>query len=158
MLDIRASATLAIVAVAFAFRLLFGVVVNRKLGGLTGHQNLTNFISGIFAIGLMLLVLHIWDLISTLLSILAALGVIGAALVFTLKDIWISNVFAGISLIGDRLINVGSEVEIGGKRGKVIEITLTVTKLKTSDGRLMIVPNKKFREDIVAIKVAGHPK
>lgn len=158
MFDVRVTATLVIVAAAFAFRLLFGAIIARKLGGLTGHQNLTNLTSGIFAIGLALLVLHIWDLISMLLSILAALGVIGAALAFTLKDIWISNVFAGISLIGDRLIDIGSEVEIGGKHGKVIEITLTVTKLKTADGRLMIVPNKKFREDIVAIKIAGHPK
>jgi len=154
MFDIRVATTLVIVAVAFAFRLFFGVIIERKLGELTGHQNLTNLISGIFAIGLTLLVLHIWDLISMLLSVLAALGVIGAVLLFALRDIWITNIFAGISLIGDKLIDIGSEVEIAGKRGKVVEITLTVTKMKTADGRLMIVPNKKFREDIVAIKIA----
>ena len=68
-----------------------------------------------------------------------------------MKDIWISNLFAGISLIGDKLINVGSEVEVGGKRGKIVEMTLTVTKLKTADGDMIIVPNKKFREDVVVI-------
>ena len=87
-----------------------------------------------------------------LLSILAALGVIGAVLVFTLKDIWISNAFAGISLIGDKSIDVGVEVEIAGRRGKIQEISLTTTKVRLGDGGLMVVPNKKFREDVVVIK------
>lgn len=80
------------------------------------------------------------------------LGVIASAILFTLKDIWVSNLFAGISLIGDKLINIGSELEVGGKKGEIMEMSLTVTKVRTSDGHLMIVPNKKFREEIVVIK------
>jgi hypothetical protein len=30
---------------------------------------------------------------------------------------------------------------------------LTITKLKTNDGRMMIVPNRKFKEDVITIKV-----
>lgn len=90
--------------------------------------------------------------IQALVEITLTIGVIGAVLLFTIKDIWISNLFAGISLIGDKLINIGSEVEVGGKKGKIVEMTLTATKVRTADGHLMIVPNKKFREEIVIIK------
>jgi small-conductance mechanosensitive channel len=86
------------------------------------------------------------------MGVLAPLGTFGVVLLFALKDIWISNVFAGISLIGDKSINIGTEVEIAGIRGRIAEITLTVTKVKTKDGRLMIVPNRKFKEDVVTIK------
>jgi MscS family membrane protein len=86
------------------------------------------------------------------MGVLAPLGTFGVVLLFALKDIWISNVFAGISLIGDKSISIGTEVEIAGIRGRIAEITLTVTKVKTKDGRLMVVPNRKFKEDVVTIK------
>jgi len=120
---------------------------------LVGHQNLTNLISGIFTISSVLYILYLWDVPSLLMGILAPLSAFGVVLLFALKDIWISNVFAGISLIGDKLIDIGTEVEIAGVRGKIAEMTLTVTKVKTKDGRLMIVPNRKFREDVITIKI-----
>ena len=104
---------------------------------LVGHQNLTNLISGIFTISSVLYILYLWDVPSLLMGILAPLSAFGVVLLFALKDIWISNVFAGISLIGDKLIDIGTEVEIAGVRGKIAEMTLTVTKVKTKDGRLM---------------------
>jgi len=119
---------------------------------LVGHQNLTNLISGIFTVSSVLYILYLWDVPSLLMGILAPLSAFGVVLLFALKDIWISNVFAGISLIGDKSIDIGTEVEIAGTRGKIAEMTLTVTKVKTKDGRLMIVPNRKFREDVITIK------
>lgn len=151
MLAHKLWATILIFAIIAAFRLLFGTLVSRKLGKLVGHGSLTNLVSIILAMCLIILLLYIWDIIPMILSVLAALGVIGGALAFTLKDIWISNAFAGISLIGSKLIDIGSEVEVDGKRGKVIEMTLTTTKLKTKDGRIIMVPNRKFKEDIVTI-------
>jgi len=120
---------------------------------LVGHQNLTDLISGIFTVSSVLYILYLWDLPSLLMGILAPLSAFGVVLLFALKDIWISNVFAGISLIGDKSIDIGTEVEIAGMRGKIVEMTLTVTKVKTKDGRLMMVPNRKFREDVITIKI-----
>jgi len=119
------------------FRASIGALVNRKFGMLVGHQNLTDLISGIFTVSSVLYILYLWDLPSLLMGILAPLSAFGVVLLFALKDIWISNVFAGISLIGDKLIDIGTEVEIAGVRGKIAEMTLTVTKVKTKDGRLM---------------------
>jgi len=143
---------LIIVAIILIFRASIGTLVKRKFGRLVGYQNLTNLISGIFTISSVLYILYLWDVPSLLVGILTPLGAFGVVLLFALKDIWISNVFAGISLIGDKSINIGTEVEIAGIRGKITEITLTVTKVKTKDGRLMIVPNRKFKEDVVTIK------
>ena len=152
MLDPRVIITLVVIAVALLFRLIVGGVFKRKLRELIGHQLLANALTAVLAIGLIFYLLYIWGIIQALAETLAALGVIAAVLLFTVKDIWISNLFAGISLIGDKLINVGSEVEVDGKRGKIVEMTLTVTKVKTTDGHLMIVPNKKFREGVVVVR------
>lgn len=149
----RIAVTLTAIAAILIFRVFLGHLIKRKLGGLVGHQNITNLLSGIFTIGLVFYLLDIWGIIPKLVEVLAAIGVLGAVLLFALKDIWISNVFAGISLIGDKSINIGTEVEIAGVRGKIAEMTLTVTKVKTKDGRLMIVPNRKFREDVITIKI-----
>jgi len=142
-----------VAAIILIFRASIGALINRKFGMLVGHQNLTNLISGIFTISSVLCILYLWDVPSLLMGILAPLSAFGVVLLFALKDIWISNVFAGISLIGDKSIDIGTEVEIAGMRGKIVEMTLTVTKVKTKDGRLMIVPNRKFREDVITIKI-----
>lgn len=152
MIDHRITVTLLVIAAAVIFRVAIGGVFKRKLRELVGHQLLANALTGILAVGLAFYLLYVWGVVQALAEMLATLGVIAAVLLFTLKDIWISNLFAGISLIGDKLINVGSEVEVAGKRGKIVEMTLTVTKVKTADGHLMIVPNKKFREDVVVIR------
>lgn len=151
MVDQRLVYTLLVIVVVVAFRLALGGVFKRKLRELAGHVLLANTLTGILIIGLAFYLLYLWGVIQALVEITLTLGVITAVLLFTIKDIWVSNLFAGISLIGDKLINIGSEVEVGGKKGKIVEMTLTVTKVRTSDNRLMIVPNKKFREEIVVI-------
>jgi len=145
--------TVVVFAIIIIFRLSTSLFVKRKFGALAGYQNLTNLISGIFTTGSVLYLLFLWNIPSLLVGILAPLGALGVVILFALKDIWIQNVFAGISLIGDKSIRIGAEVEIAGVRGRIIEMTLTITKLKTNDGRLMIVPNRKFKEDVITIKV-----
>ncbi|MDH5443403.1 MAG: mechanosensitive ion channel family protein [Hadesarchaea archaeon] len=151
MVDQRLVYTLVVIVVVIAFRLVLGGIFKRKLRELTGHHLLANTLTGILIIGLAFYLLYLWGIIQALVEIALTLGVITVVFLFTIKDIWISNLFAGISLIGDKLINIGSEVEVGGRKGKIVEMTLTVTKVRTSDNRLMIVPNKKFREEIVVI-------
>ena len=148
----KISVTLVVLAIILIFRASTSALVRRKFGRLAGYQNLTNLISGIFTISSALYLSFFWDIPSLLMGILAPLGALGVVLLFALKDIWIQNVFAGISLIGDKSINIGTEVEIAGVQGRIAEMTLTVTKVKTKDGRIMIVPNRKFKEDVVTIK------
>jgi small-conductance mechanosensitive channel len=151
MLDERVVITLVAGAVAIIFRATIGWIFKRKLRKLVGYQLLANALTGVLGIGLLFYLLYVWGVVGALIEMVATLGVIAMIFLFTIKDIWLSNLFAGLSLIGDKLINIGSEVEVAGKRGKIVEMTLTVTKVKTAGGNLIIVPNKKFREDVVVI-------
>lgn len=144
--------TIVVVVAVAIFRLTLGVIFKRKLRELAGYQLLANFIAVILSIVLVFYLFTVWGITQALLEWLAALGTITAVLLITMKDVWITNLFAGISLIGDKSIDIGTDVEIQGKRGKIVEMTLTITKVKTADGNLMIVPNKKFREEIVVIR------
>jgi len=146
--------TVVVVAAVAIFRLTLGAILRRKLRELAGHQLLANFITGILSIALVFYLFTVWGITQALVEWFAALGAIAAVLLFTMKDVWITNLFAGISLIGDKSIDVGTDVEVQGKRGKIVEMTLTITKVKTADGDLMIVPNKKFRDEIVVIRAA----
>jgi small-conductance mechanosensitive channel len=151
MLEEKILITLTVIAVALIFRIAIGGVFKRRLHELVGHQLLANVLTGVLGIGLIIYLLYVWGVVMALIELLATFGIITTIFLFTLKDVWLSNLFAGLSLIGDKLINVGTEVEIGGRRGKIVEMTLTVTKVKTNDGAMIIVPNKKFREDVVVI-------
>jgi small-conductance mechanosensitive channel len=144
--------TIVVVVAVAIFRLTLGVIFKRKLRELAGYQLLANFIAVILSIVLVFYLFTVWGVTQALLEWLAALGTITAVLLITMKDVWITNLFAGISLIGDKSIDIGTDVEIQGKRGKIVEMTLTITKVKTADGNLMIVPNKKFREEIVIVR------
>lgn len=152
MVDERIVATLIIVAAALIFRAAIGGILKRKLREITGHQLLANALTGILGIGLIIYLFYVWGVIQALVELLATFGIGVALLLLMINDIWIKNLFAGFSLIGDKSINVGSEIEVDGKRGKIVEMTLTVTRIRTIDGHLMIVPNKKFREDVVVIR------
>lgn len=151
MIEEKILVTLIVIAIALIFRIVIGSMFKRKLRELVGHQLLANVLTGVLGIALIIYLLYVWGVVMALVELLATFGILSTIFLFTIKDVWLSNLFAGISLIGDKMINVGSEVEIGGKRGKIVEMTLTVTKIKTKDGTLLIVPNKKFREDVVVV-------
>lgn len=94
-------------------------------------------------------VAYIWRLFEFVVGILATAGALGLLFALSLVP-YVSDIFAGISIVLDPRINVGSEVEIEGKRGKVIEITLTRTII-AGDECLIMVPNKKLRDSLVIV-------
>jgi len=156
MIDERIVATVAVLACAVAFRLILGRALRRWLRGAPGYGLLANALAGVLGVAIAFYLLYLWNVIGALLELLTALGIVVTIFLLVIKDIWLSNVFAGFTLIGDRLIDIGSEVEICGKRGKIIEMSLTFTKLRTPDGELVIVPNRRFREEVVVVN--GRPQ
>jgi len=151
MLTEKILTTLAVILCAGIFRVAVGWLFKRRLRGAAGYQLLANTITGVLGIGLALYLLYVWEIIQALLEMLATFGLLATIFMWTIKDVWLSNVFAGLSLLGDRLIEVGKEVEISGKRGRIVEMTLTLTKIQTPEGDLVIVPNRKFREEAVVV-------
>jgi len=53
----------------------------------------------------------------------------------------LSNIAAGVMLMLFKPFNIGDDVEIGGVTGKVTDISITATRLKSTDNREFIVAN-----------------
>ncbi|MFH1848615.1 MAG: mechanosensitive ion channel family protein [archaeon] len=72
---------------------------------------------------------------------LASLGIAGIAIGFAVKDS-LANIFGGISLILDKNFRVGDIVKLeNGENGRVLDIGLRSTKIRTWDNEVMIIPN-----------------
>jgi small conductance mechanosensitive channel len=133
----------------FAFAVVIYVfrgIVRAKLKRLRGYQKLANVFCGVAFLVFCLSLLNIWGVLSWLISFTAALGIIGVMFGFAIIHVWLANAIAGVGLIFDKLIEVGSRIKIEGTKGKIIQISLTSTKMVTDDGKLMIIPNKSFRD------------
>lgn len=72
---------------------------------------------------------------------LAGLGVVGLTIGFAAKDT-LSNVMAGFLIFWDKPFHVGDWVTVGGNYGKVGEITMRTTRIRTRNNTWVIVPNE----------------
>lgn len=122
------------------------IIIRAELRRLRGYQKLLNIIYGIAFLILGLFILNIWGILSLLISFAAALGIMGVMFGFAIIHVWLANALAGVSLIFDKLVQVGARIKIDGTKGEIIQITLTSTRLATDDGKLLIIPNKSFRD------------
>jgi small-conductance mechanosensitive channel len=75
-----------------------------------------------------------------IVSIVAGLGIVGLAVGFAAQST-LSNIIAGITLLIERPFRIGDWVRINGQDGKVMEIALRSTRLRTRDNIYMVIPN-----------------
>ncbi|RLI87488.1 MAG: hypothetical protein DRO76_02210 [Candidatus Altiarchaeales archaeon] len=75
--------------------------------------------------------------------IIAGFGVAGFVVGFALKDT-LNNFVAGVMLIFYRPFKVGDVVKAAGITGKVTEIGISMSVLKTEDNLIVIIPNSKI--------------
>lgn len=73
-------------------------------------------------------------------SLLAGLGIGGAAIAFASKDT-IANFFGSVVVFVDRPFQVGDWVEIGDVEGTVEEVDIRTTRIRTFANSLIFVPN-----------------
>jgi MscS family membrane protein len=93
----------------------------------------------VFIILGVIFVLKEWNIDVT--GLLAGVGIVGLALGFALKDS-LANIFGGISIILDKTFKVNDVVKLeDGNMGKIMDIGLRSTKIKTWDNELLIIPN-----------------
>ena len=74
---------------------------------------------------------------------LASLGIVGITVGFAAKDAF-SNLISGILIYLDRPFVIGDLVEVGDNYGRVDQITLRSTRIITSDGKMLAVPNTEI--------------
>lgn len=79
---------------------------------------------------------------------LASLGIVGITIGFAARDAF-SNLISGIMIFLDRPFVLGDLVEVGGNYGRVDLITLRSTRIVTSDGKMLAVPNAEIINQIV---------
>jgi small conductance mechanosensitive channel len=81
-------------------------------------------------------------------GLIAGLGVTGLVVGLALRDI-LENLLAGALLLMRRPFDIGDYIEVGAAKGRVEDIRLRDTTLRTPDGRRVIVPNTVIYESII---------
>ena len=71
---------------------------------------------------------------------LAGIGIGGIAIALGAQKT-LENLIGGVSVLTDRVLNVGDTCRVGTQSGGVESISLRSTKLRTNDGSLLAVPN-----------------
>ena len=75
---------------------------------------------------------------------LASAGVLGIAVGFAAQET-VSNLFAGFFILADRPYRVGDLVALeDGTKGRVLDIGIRSTRIKSSDGAVVVLPNHKM--------------
>ncbi len=123
------------------------------------NEALTNLFRSavhLFLIGVTVFIaLSLLKLDKAVTSILAGAGIVGLALAFAFQDI-AANFMSGIFLSIRRPLHTGDIVQIKDYMGKVVEINLRDTVIRTFKGQMVIIPNKEvFQNPIENYSLLG---
>jgi len=116
----------------------------------TDNKTITNLmetIIGIIIIGIgVFIALSVLQLDGAVTSLLAGAGIIGLALGFAFQDI-ASNFISGVILSVRHPFGIGDIIETNDVYGKVQKLNLRNTIIKTMNGQIVYMPNKKVFEN-----------
>lgn len=150
----RAADILVFFGTFFLFYLLW-LGVSRILRALSGKTGLdptaARFVrtvakTGILAVGVITALSMVG--INTA-SVVASLGIAGLTIGFAAQDA-LSNIISGLFIFWDRPFVIGDLIEVDGFYGRVDDITLRSTRVITSDGKMLAVPNTTMVNSTVA--------
>jgi len=82
-------------------------------------------------------------------AVLTSLGIVGLTVGFAARDA-LSNLISGLLIFWDRPFVIDDIVEVEGSYGRVDTITLRSTRVVTTDGRMLAIPNTTIINSIVA--------
>lgn len=166
--EISAAITLA-VAIVIAVgvdRLLIGRAVQRAMGLETGELSRETrtrlrlvrrlLFVVIILIGVALALSQFASIKRFATGVLASTAVLGIIIGFAGRQV-IANLVAGVLMAITQPIRIGDRISIGDEvSGRVIDITLTFTRVDGGDGNLIVVPNEKVTTDVVINHSAGN--
>jgi MscS family membrane protein len=99
---------------------------------------LRRFIKGVVWILAILLVLDNFEY--DVMALITGLGIGGIAVAMAAKDT-LSNMLGGITIFIDQPFKIEDIVNVGGYLGKVEEVGLRTTRVRTFEGHLVTIPN-----------------
>jgi small-conductance mechanosensitive channel len=140
-----ALAAVILATVLTALRLLFRRIERHYRDAV----KLYYFVTSLIVIIALAVAAYRYGLVDVLVGSLTAIGAMGLVLGLGLVP-WLSDVYSGLALMLNPHIKIGTEVEVAGKRGRIVLITLTTTRI-AGDDCIIIVPNRKFRDEVVTI-------
>lgn len=83
-------------------------------------------------------------------NLISALGITGIAIGFAFRDIF-ENFLAGILILITEPFRINDQIVFGGYEGTVEEIETRATKIRTYDGRLVVIPNSALFKNAVLV-------
>ncbi|MEZ5306266.1 MAG: mechanosensitive ion channel [Pyrinomonadaceae bacterium] len=86
-------------------------------------------------------------------DLITGLGIGSVALGFALKDV-LQNLFAGFLILLYRPFKIGDQIRIGDYEGRVEEITVRATNVRTLDGERVVIPNTELYMKAVLVRTA----
>ncbi len=100
---------------------------------------LNNIIKGVIIVLFIFASLSIWEI--NLTPLLASAGIASVIIALAAKDIF-ANFFGGVSVFLDKPYKIGDMVNLDtGDRGRVIDIGMRSTRIKTRDDIYVTIPN-----------------
>lgn len=138
---------LAIALLVFLLFLLAASIVRKlvqRFNAKKYHHNLVLVLGrmtqwGIGMLGLLLAIMIAFPSF-TPANLVSALGITGIAIGFAFKDIF-ENFLAGILILLTEPFRIGDQIVFGNFEGTIEQIETRATKMRTYDGRLVIIPN-----------------
>ena len=79
---------------------------------------------------------------------LAGIGVVGIAVGFAAQDT-LANTIAGFVIFLDKPFEVGEWVTVAGEYGRVSNITMRSTRIRTNNNTYVVIPNRKIIDEIL---------
>lgn len=81
-------------------------------------------------------------------SLVAGFGIMGMAVSFAAKES-IANIFGSISILYDKVFDLGDYIKINDVEGFVNDISLRSTKIRTLDNSIITIPNNVVANSVV---------
>ncbi|WP_241647556.1 small-conductance mechanosensitive channel MscS [Rosenbergiella metrosideri] len=139
---VNIAAALVILFIGFTVAKIVSRAINKVLLSRHIDQTVADFISMIvrYAIIAFTLIAAVSRVGVQTASFIAVLGAIGVTVGLALQNS-LSNFAAGVLLVTFRPIRVGEFVDVGGCSGTVLNVQIFQTTLRTSDGKIAVIPN-----------------
>ncbi len=83
-------------------------------------------------------------------DLLAGLGFFSVAVGFAFQDI-LENTLSGVLLLIRQPFESGDQIEVSDQAGTVEAITIRETRIKTFDGRLVVIPNRDVYKNVIKV-------
>lgn len=144
-------------AILFLPKLVFGLVIfvvglyaaglaRKAARAYSQRRNLNSELTVLFGriaywtVAVLVTVLALEQVNFNVIAFITGLGVVGFTIGFALQDI-AKNLVAGMLLLLQQPFAIGELIEVEGYSGRVEDITLRATQLRTFEGLLVYIPN-----------------